>query len=428
MDHKAEAAVDRTDDNAATASSRSHLFERTIVGVLTLLAAGVRTFFRMLVSPSRFARGVVDNSPDLAPPYSFLITSLLLAGISIRMAVAFFERTVDYSLLSRLAHTVGSITLEDVFVLTVPCVFLVAMAGAGVARWTRPGIPFQDNSVVRSVCYAAGFQFLCIAATCLIVLVSKVILSTSSALPPRMFDEAVFVGVALLLFLSAMSVFRVIRMDGTTVWAHRRIAAASLSGLVAVTILLGVAITNSISFDLESTIQEVRQRHQRENLDDVRIAVRTLASRIVQDELGQPAIEMNIAMVNVSDEAVVVPRPFELQHAWQSGLQPIHVLSCSTDLAEDPGWVIEPGKTCLVHWMLDVPQWCRETKYQHTALPILFDCFPLHGTDDVFRTHPIGEAAIVSCELSWPMFEARRDGNQQAVDRIAEMMDGTVFR
>ncbi len=424
--------VSAVTDNQSTSEKpgdpAASLFERTIVSIIVLLASAVRTAFLMMFRPYRFARFVEESSPTLAPPYSFLITSLLAAGICLRTAIAFYARHADYTLLRRLSESTGSLTLEGVFVLTIPCILLVVMAGSGVARWVTPKVPIQRNAVVRAVCYASGLQFTLVATGCLVILILKVAFGTATVVSDRLFNQAAFLGIVLLLFISSIPLFHVIRRVGATMWARSRVASMCLSMLCTTTILTGVSIVNSVSFDLESTITEVRSRHQQETLQDLKIAVRTFDSRMVQDELGQPAMEMTLGFVNVSDATLLVPRPFELEHAYDPRLTKLKVFASSTDLAKEPGWIIQPGETKLARWMLDVPPWCLEEAHQQTTLPVLFSCFPLHGTNDVFNTHPIGDSVTVLGELSWPIFEARRNGDREAVERITEIMTGTIVR
>ena len=69
-------------------------------------------------------------------------------------------------------------------------------------------------------------------------------------------------------------------------------------------------------------------------LGDVRVAIRTLDSQMVQDELGQTAIEMTVALVNVSDQTLLIPRPFALEHAFEPGAR----------AAGGSGRIDEPGR------------------------------------------------------------------------------------
>ena len=411
--------------DADAQTSTTSLLERTLVSLLRLLASSVRTVRWMSFCPGRFARQVVTRPDELAPPYSFLAISLLLAGIGIRMAVIFFEQPVDHTLLSRLAQTISEIGIEDVFVLTIPCIILVAMSGAGVARWTRPELPFNTNPVVRVMCYSAGFQFAVIGSVCLLVLVSKIFSGKSSVLPGNLFDQITFAGLLLLLAMSSFPVYFVIRQQGTTWCSSQRITAGILSLLATSTVLLGVFITNSLSFDLGSTIQESQRQHQLDNLFDVRVAVRTLSSRMTRDLSGQPAVEMMVGMVNVSDEPVLIPRPFELEHAFDPKLDPLQVIDCSADNSEDPGWIVQPGETKIASWTLSCPQWCSEPQYQQVGLPVTFNCFPLHGTDDVFNVHPIGGEQLILGELSWPLSDARLTLDEQEVERITRMISAS---
>lgn len=402
------------------AHASSSLFERTVLGVLMLLANSARTVSEMMVSPKRFAHSVIERSPRIAPPYSFLILSLLVAGIGIRMAVLFYGRTVDHTLLSSLATTVRSITLEDIFVLTVPCIILVAMAGAGIARWTLPGVPFPQSSVVRAVCYVAGFQFMSIGAACACGLAVKILLGRSSVLPENLFDRAIGLGMLVLLLVSSLPVFHVIRQAGKTRLIRSRTVVGALSGLAAATTLLGVSLANSISFDLESTIAAVRSRQQRENLQDIKVAVRTLSSRSIAAEPEGAAIEITAALVNVSDETVIVPRPFELQHALDPLLSPIKVIRQSPDSDDDAGWIIPPGATRLVRLVLQHSKWSAVAEWRQQTIPICFDCFPLQGNDNIFEVNPIGPAHIVLGELQWPARRVSPADGAQDSDSIAE--------
>lgn len=417
------------DDACATAvETGSNLFERTILSVLALLAAGCHCIVLMLVAPRIFARRVVEDSSQLPPPYSFLLASLMLGGISIQTAVAFFGQPVDHAILERLATAVSSITLEDLFVLTVPCIILVAMAGAGVARWTLPQTPFQRNAVVRAMCYAGGLQFTLIGAACMAGLLIKFARSSSSVMAESQFDQAVFLGLGYLIIAAALPVFHVIRLSGTTFWARHLLTALPLSLLACTTVLVGMSITNSISFDLKSAVEEVRMAHQRTMLDDFSIGIRSLSSRMIRDQQGRPQIDMTVAMVNVSDQAVIVPRPFELQHAMEPQLAPILVADGPATDPENAGWIIEPGQTKLARWQLEVPPWLADPDRRSVGLPVCLACFPLNGVDDLLNTHPVGDPMIVLGSLSWPMTDAIGDQDRPRAERIAEMLNDAAVR
>lgn len=401
----------------------SGFFERTIVGVLTLLARSVRTMGLMVFRPGQFSLQLVGGSSDLAAPYSFLVLSLLFAGIGVRLGVSFFDQPVDVSLLLRASDTVGAITLEDVFVLTVPGIVLAALSGAGVSRWLVPGVPFQKSSIVKAVCYAAGLQFSSIGFTCLAVLVLKVFSGKSSALPGTLFDQIVLGAVVVLLFVSTVPVYFVVRNAGTTWWARSRLTAATLSGAATATVLVGVSIMNAISFDLNSTIAEARYRNQLKDRAGIEVAIRALDSRMVKDRAGRLAIQMNVSLVNVTEHPVIVPRPFRLENAHDSKAEPLQILSCSSDASNSAGWLIEAGETQLVQWTLSVPSWCADARYQQFGLPVSFNCFPFYGVKALSNyEHPVGNARLVYGELNWPVSEAWRDLDRNKVDRLTQMI------
>jgi|GEM_PF-3424422 len=410
-------------DYQPEASAVSGFFERTTVGVLALLARSVRTMGLMVFRPTQFSLRLTGKSPDLAAPYSFLVLSLLFAGIGVRLGVSFIDQPVDVSVLLRASDTIGPITLEDVFVLTVPGIVLVALAGAGISRWLVPGVAFQKSAVVKAVCYSAGLQFSIIGFTCLSVLISKVSSGKSSALPGNLFDQIILGAVIVLLFISTVPVYFVVRNAGTTWWARNRLTAATLSGIATATVLVGVAIMTSISFDLNSAIAEARYRNQLKNNADIEVAIRALDSRMVKDRSGRLGIQMNVGLVNVTEHAVIVPRPFRLENAHDSRAEPFRILSCSSDASNSAGWVIEAGETQLVQWTLSVPSWCADDRYQQYGLPVSFNCFPFYGVEALSNhEHPIGNERLVYGELNWPMSDAWRDFDRDKVRRLTQMI------
>ncbi|MEZ6041796.1 MAG: hypothetical protein R3C20_14920 [Planctomycetaceae bacterium] len=370
-------------------------------------------------------RSFVTMSPlhrsEFAPPYSFLILSLLLAGIGIRLGVAFFQQPVDHTVLSRLASTVKSVSLEDVFVLTVPSIILVAMAGAGVARWTAPKVKLPHNPVVRCVCLCAGLQFIVVGFCCLGALIIKALSGTSMVLPGNLFDQITATGLLLLILTSTRPLYHTIRKAGSTRLAGNPFAVMLLSFLATTSVLVGVAIVNAISFDLGQTIAEARQRHQHQILSDVYVAARTLSSRMTRVASGAPAIEMNLALVNVSEEPVLLPRPFELEHAVDPRRTPFQLLTTAVS-EQEAGLVLQPGETRIVNWTLSIPEWCSDPKVHQTPLPVTFHCFPYVGTDDMLNIHPIGESRLVYAELQWPMSEAWRMLDREKIQRTGRMI------
>ena len=119
---------------------------------------------------------------------------------------------------------------------------------------------------------------------------------------------------------------------------------------------------------------------------------------------------------------VLLPRPFELDNAWESEYEPLRVLSCSPGNNNNAGWLIQPGETQIVHWVLDLPAWCLDKRYQHYGLPISFECFPYFGVDDLPNQHPIGNPMLVHAELAWPMSEAHRYLDHNEVQRISQLI------
>lgn len=414
-------------DYQPEASAVSGFFERTIVGVLTLLARSVRTMGLMVFRPTQFSLRLTGKSPDLAAPYSFLVLSLLFAGIGVRLGVSFIDQPVDVSVLLRASDTIGPITLEDVFVLTVPGIVLVALSGAGISRCLLPGVPFQKSAVVKAVCYSAGLQFAIIGFTCLTVLVSKVFSGKSSALPGNLFDQIVLGAVVVLLFVSTLPVYFVVRNAGISWWAGTRLTAAALSGMATTTVLVGVSIMNSISFDLNSTIAKARYRNKLKDRAGIEVAIRALDSRMVKDRSGRLAIQMNVSLANVTEHAVIVPRPFRLENAHDPEVEPLQILACSSDASNSAGWVIEAGETQLVQWTLSVPSWCADARYQQFGLPISFNCFPFYGVEALSENeHPVGNKRLVYGELNWPMSDAWRDLDRDKVDKLTQMISRSI--
>lgn len=376
--------------------------ERSVVGLLRLITDSLWTAWAVLTRPHKLGGELVEGSARAAPPFSFLIVSLLAAGVAVRLAILYFDRAVDESLLRRLGETAGSLELEDILLLTVPCVVLVKMTAAGVARWARPHVRFEQNPVVASICYAAGFQCLAIAGLCGLSLIAKILTRRQSILPSQYEDEAVLTGAAFILGLSTVLVYSVMRAAGTTPLARSRIAAGVLSIFTAATTLVGMLIVNSISFDLESTIAEVRQQQERDNLGDVKVAVRTLASRIEPSAAGEDLVEVTVALMNISDETLAVPRPRELRHAWEPTWPAVEVIADSLDWTGQAGWIIPPGDTRLTTWTLRLPEWCSDARQRWGGLPITLTCTPLDRKVNLAETHPVGDPLPILTTLKLP--------------------------
>jgi len=392
--------------------------ERSVVGLLRLLTDSLWTGWAVFTRPHRLAVDWMNGTARPAPPFSFLIVSLLSVGIAIRLALLYFDRPVDESLLSRLGDTLGTLAIEDILLLTVPCVMLVKMTAAGLARWTRPKTRFEQNPIVACVSYAAGFQCLAIAALCAGSLTAKIITRQASVLPAKYENIAPVVGVSVILLLSATVVYTAIRTAGTTPIARSRIASAVLSLLTVCTTLIGLLIVNSISFDVESTIAELRRYRQKANLGDVRVAVRTIDSRIVDAADGNPVVEVTVAMMNVSEETVAVPRPRELLSSHEPNKPGIEVLNDSLDRSGQAGWIIAPGETRLTSWTLRLPEWCREGHRRSNGVSVVLSCTPLNRDVNLAETHPIGRPQTILTTLRLP---TRRAGfaRQDAPPRIA---------
>lgn len=394
-------------------------FERSVVGLLRLLTDSLWTAWAVFTRPHQLPMQLINGTARPAPPFSFLIVSLLCVGIAVRLALLYFDRPVDESLLGRLGETLGTLAIKDVLLLTVPCVMLVKMAAAGLARWTRPRIRFEQNPIVVCVAYAAGFQCLAIAGLCGAALAAKIITRQASVLPSRHEGTAVLVVGSAILLMSATVVYASIRAAGTTLIARSRIASGALSLLTVCTTLTGLLIVNSISFDVKSTIAEVRRYRQQENLGDVRVAMRTIDSRLVEATGRKPVVEVTVAMMNVSDETVAVPRPRELLSSLEPAQPAIEVLSDSLDLTGQAGWILAPGETKLTTWTLALPEWCRDATERWDGVSVTLSCTPLNRDVDLAETHPIGSPQLILTTLRLPTLDAARPSPQATRPRVA---------
>jgi hypothetical protein len=296
---------------------------------------------------------------------------------------------------------------------------LVKMTAAGLARWTRPELRFEQNPIVVCVSYAAGFQCLAIAGLCAANLTAKIITRQASVLPARHEETAVLVGGSAILLLSATVVYAAIRAAGTTLIARSRIACGVLSLLTVSTTLVGLLIVNSVSFDVKSTIAEVQRYQQRANLGDVRVAMRTINSRLVDVAGGRPVVEVTVAMMNVSDEEVAVPRPRELRSGIEPGRPAIEVLDDTVDRTGQAGWVLAPGETQLTTWTLRLPDWCRDGSERSSGLPVILSCTPLNRDVNLAETHPIGSPQVILTTLRLPALEAGGSADGGDVQRVA---------
>ncbi len=408
-----------SEEQARDSASPVVWLEQSVVGLLRLLTDSLWTGWAVFTRPYRLAVDLMNGTARPAPPFSFLIVSLLSVGIAIRLALLYFGRPVDESLLGQFGKTVGTLAIEDILLLTVPCVMLVKMTAAGLARWTRPRTRFEQNPVVVCVAYAAGFQCLAIAGLCAANLTAKIITRQAYVLPSKHEGTAVVVGGTVILLLSATIVYAAIRTAGTTLVARSRIASGLLSLLTVCTTLIGLLIVNSISFDLESTLAEVRRLQQKANLGDVRVAIRTIDSRIVDTARPNPIVEVTVAMMNVSDEEVAVPRPHELQSSLEPTWPAIDVLDDSLNRTSQAGWIIAPGETKLTTWKLRLPRWCREGDQQWKGVPVTLSCTPLNRNVDFAHTHPIGNPQLILTTLRLPALGRSRTAAESGPPRLA---------
>ncbi len=387
---------------AAQGEALGAFFERSVVALLRLLTDSMWTMWGITTRPRSLARELVEERARVAPPFSFLIISLFTVGIAVRLAVLYIDREVDASLLRRLGETLLTLSAQDVLLLTVPCVLLVKMVGASVAGWTRPHVRFEQNPVVASLCYAAGFQCLAIAGVCALVLVAKILTGNASIMPGRYEDRAGLAVVVVIVANSLIFVYAVIRISGTTLLTRSRLATGLLSLITVATTMIGVLLVNSVSFDLESTISEARRQHAQLNLGDVQVALRTLSTRVQPSQGGERIVEVTVAMMNVSEHPVAVPRPRELHHPWEPTWPVIDVLSDSLDWSGQAGWIIAPGETQLTTWTLRLPDWCDEAAQRWGGLPVTLSCSPLDRDVNLAEVHPVGDPLPIIATLKMP--------------------------
>jgi hypothetical protein len=414
-----QSPADAGADHARDSASSELWLERSVVGLLRLLTDSLWTGWAIFTRPHRLPIDWMNGAARPAPPFSFLIVSLLAVGIAIRLALLYFNRPVDESLLSRLGETLGSLAIKDVFLLTVPCVVLVKMTGAGVARWTRPQKRFEQNPIVAWITYAAGFQCLAIAGLCAGNLSAKILSHKETVLPAQYEDEAVVIAGSLILLLSATLVYAAIRATGSTAITRSRMASGVLSLLTVCTTLIGVLIVNSISFNVESTIGEVLRYQQQANLGENRVAIRTIDSRILEEVMGEPVVEVTVAMMNVSDETVAVPRPRELECYGQPTWPAIEVLHDSLDWTGQAGWILAPGETQLTTWTLRLPDWCEDASQRWNGVSVLLSCTPLNRDVDLAETHPIGDPQLILTTLRLPPFGGSSSVEGSREERVA---------
>ena len=104
--------VGERQDHAGDSPSPVLWLERSVVGLLRLLTDSLWTGWAVFTRPHRLAVDWMNGTARPAPPFSFLIVSLLSVGISIRLALLYFDRPVDESLLSQLGETLDQVRAE----------------------------------------------------------------------------------------------------------------------------------------------------------------------------------------------------------------------------------------------------------------------------------------------------------------------------
>lgn len=338
--------------------------ERSAASLLALLGTSVSIFVRLILRPWTAPRVAADGN-TAAPPLSFLIVCVLIAGLQSRVFLFYFGRTVDSGALSLLMEAGTSWGVQEILLLTVPVIAIVVMTGITAARWTLRTETYFGNPVLRAVCYAAGIQLIGLSICLASVMVVRAVPVLDRELAPVLLRDSVgFVMIGVLVFVPAFQIERVIAAWGQKFVARSLLARSALSFVTAATLLCGVVATGMVSFDYHSFLMRgLVERAKADRLEsaDCGILAGVLSSTVTPTLDGRRRVDQVVVLNNVSESRWVVPRPRSLELTARSrslaGAEVrLAVESCSVDWTGEYGWVLEPGETRVLEWTVLIPE------------------------------------------------------------------------
>lgn len=343
------------EDPSANDSTIQVFFERTVAGAIRFCGQAVY-MFRFLVSPpASLPRRIVARDPRLAPPLSFLTLGVFVAGMVQRIAYA-VDPGESYSARAFAAEfhdAYSQISLWEVSLRTFPGVVLVVLVGVVVAKLVRSAKPFDRNPIVSTVCYAAGLHAMAFGLLYFLITWINAFYSTDSgsAIGHAAREKLLTGVVALTGLYGVLAIAAAIREAAGRKWAARFVTRIPISAGTTVMLLTVTYMTVEVSFDTGSAEERRNARWEQDWHEGFRVSL--VESDSIADSTNRRSqLQATLALTNVSDEKILVPRPRNLVTA--DNKIPLNVVSSSLDFSEDKALVIEPNQTRVLQLRVDM--------------------------------------------------------------------------
>lgn len=166
MDASSNTAAEAPDDCVES------MIDRPVGQAIAFLAWSLMFWGRACWRPWRVGREIAAGSPDLPPPFAWLVASLFVAGVCLRLLFAMLAvpATAEASLLDDLRQALGDVSLMDATLLTLPCVAIVALSVRIVSMALGGSGRFDSDRLIAAGCYAIGWQFFLLALVVVVLI------------------------------------------------------------------------------------------------------------------------------------------------------------------------------------------------------------------------------------------------------------------
>ncbi|TWT46732.1 hypothetical protein Pla111_18330 [Botrimarina hoheduenensis] len=327
------------------------MLDRPIAQGVRFIVQSVALWPLGLVLPQRLGRQAVTADDALPPPFAWLVLTLFVAGLTLRLFFAIDATPLSEaaSLYADLRDALANVSLMYATMLTAPCVLLTAGAAWLLSRVLGSKVPVDHDPIVRAACYAIGWQ-----AGLVTVLFSAAIVAQLTGYEPTgqsngLFNQALIVGVSVALLWGALILAPAIAQQ-----IRPQTAAAEMFGWIAGLVWMVPVATLTLlllgqSVDLRAAADRAEARQARAWFGELDIDV--LSATPIPATKTPPRLQLTVAYTSRSSALLVVPRVTELLPE-RAGPQ-LRVIDSSLDYLPDRALLIEPGETRVAEYTIE---------------------------------------------------------------------------
>lgn len=336
------------------------MLDRPVAQTVAFVADSFGFWGAASLRPWRVGCKAVGTPRKAPPPFAWLVATLFVAGVSLRVFFALNAApAADSTLLfDDLRTALAEVSLTGSVLVTLPCVLIVALATRCLSWVLGPVEPWSEDRLVSAACHAVGWQFGVVALAFASLVALQVLGCEPTGRLNHLLNQLLpwVVGGTLLwgALLLGPSIADKLSVEG---WS------ATVGGVFAALVFLAPLTTGALwtlgqSVDLRQAARVADQRQQRAWFGDLGVYV--LSNRRVDgfDERST----LTVALTNRTEQLILLPREEKLVPLKQVSTGPhqadrdapaLRVVGTSLDYLPDRALLVLPGATRVVEFTVE---------------------------------------------------------------------------